>query len=363
MKKILISVSTLTGGGAERVASVWANELVDAGYDVSLLLYGRCENEYLVDDRVRICTVASDYPAFKAMSYIERLKRMRRIVKDISPDAAISFLPRMQIWMMVATFGRNLRRIETIRVSPWHINISTSIEKFLWKLTYLRADAVIFQTAEQAEFFSKSVRKKGVVVSNSITEKYTINPKQTYSERSRHFVAAGRITEQKNYPLMIEAFANAVKKHSDLHLSIYGVGEESYTAKLKELIGKLGVSDNVKLMGRSTDMLTVLQNADAFIMTSDYEGMPNALAEAMTVGLPCISTNCRTGPKDMIDDGVSGFLTKVGDVEEASEAIIKITEMSKDEAESMGSAAREKIMDLCGKEKSLNQLIKVIENK
>ena len=285
---------------------------------------------------------------------------MRKIVKEFSPDCVISFLPRMQIWMMGATFGKKLRRIETIRVSPWHIGVRSKIERFLWKLTYKRADAVILQTAEQGEFFSKSVQKKSVVISNPISEKFKDNPKREYS-CPQSFVAAGRITEQKNYPLMIEAFAKAAQSCPEIRLSVFGVGEKAYVEKVQALIDESGMTDRIVLRGRSEDVLSILRSSDAFLMTSDYEGMPNALLEAMVVGLPCISTDCRTGPKDMIDDGVNGYLVKTGDAESISRAIVKIAQMSDTEAEKMGSAAREKIIDICGTEKSLKRLVEVIE--
>jgi glycosyltransferase involved in cell wall biosynthesis len=121
------------------------------------------------------------------------------------------------------------------------------------------------------------------------------------------------------------------------------------------------MTDRIVLKGRSEDMLSILRSSDAFLMTSDYEGMPNALLEAMVVGLPCISTDCRTGPKDMIDDGVNGYLVKTGDAESISRAIVKMAQMSDTEAKKMGSAAREKILDICGTEKSLKRLVEVIE--
>jgi glycosyltransferase involved in cell wall biosynthesis len=103
---------------------------------------------------------------------------------------------------------------------------------------------------------------------------------------------------------MIKAFSKACEKNKDIHLSIYGTGEDSYIAKLKELIKEYDVQGKIELMGRTSNVSEVLKNADAFLMTSDYEGMPNALLEAMATGLVCISTDCRTGPKDMIDNGI-----------------------------------------------------------
>ena len=361
MKKVMISVTTLTGGGAERVVSVWANQLVSVGYDVSLLLYGRSENEYSIDNSVKIYTVADTYADYKQLGYFERLKRMRSLVKKVSPEVVINFLPRMQIWMMMATFGLKMRRIETVRVSPWVYDKINAGERYLWKFCFNLADATIVQTAEQAEYFNKKVQRNCVVIPNPVSKQNVDNPKEVYSDKQVNFVAAGRITEQKNYPLMINAFKIAKAKCPDLKLSIYGTGEDSYIAKIQQIIDENALSEDVKLMGRTTDMLTAFRGADAFLMTSDYEGMPNALLEAMATGLPCISTNCRTGPRDMIDDGENGFLVKVGDAESVAKAIIKVADMKKNEASNMGQSAREKILKLCSEKNSLECLISIIE--
>ena len=362
MKKILIAVTTLTGGGAERVASVWANQLVRAGYDVGMLIYGRSQQEYPVDSNVEILTIADSYADYKKMGYFKRLRCMRKLLRSFSADAVISFLPRMQIWMMLATFGLKLHRVETVRVSPWNIGISNRFEKKLWLRCFKKSDKVIFQTAEQGEFFSAKIQRKGVVIPNPMSDQYRDNPKEEYSDKIKKFVAAGRITPQKNYPAMIEAFSRVVEKHPGISLSIYGAGDDAYAKKIQEIIDSFELTDKVKLMGRTTDMLSVLKNADAFLMTSDFEGMPNALAEAMLIGLPCLSTNCRTGPKDMIKDNENGYLVKVGDIDSISSGIEKTASMDSMQAEKMGRAARATILEMCSEEKSLKKLIDVIEN-
>lgn len=362
MKKVLIAVSLLTGGGAERVVSVWATQLAQKGYDVSLLLYGRSEDEYFVDDRVKIYTIANDLESYKALGYLQRFKRMRKIVKSIQPDVVISFLQRIQIWMGAATFGMKVKRVETVRINPWKSYENGGFEKKLWHNCFKKADTIIVQTGEQAEYFNEKLQKKCVVISNPIAERYCKNPKEEYSKQICKFVAMGRVTEQKNYPVMIEAFAKAKKQCPEIELAIYGTGEPSYAQSLQELIEKYGVSDCVKLMGRIPDTLPALKTADAFLMTSDFEGLPNALIEAMTVGLPCISTNCRTGPRDLIDDGENGFLTRVGDVDDIAAAIVKVAALTEQQAETMGKKAREKTLSTCSEEESLKKLIQIIEN-
>ena len=360
MKKVLLSITTLFGGGAERVVSVWANQLSHHGYDVSILLYGRSEGEYPVDNSVKIHTVADTYEDYQKLSYFERLKKMRKIVKKIKPDIMINFLPRMQIWMMLATLGMKLNRVETVRVSPWEICKNNKYERFLWKKCFSIANKVIVQTAEQAEYFSKKIQKKCFVIPNPIAEQYRDNEKITYSTKNKEFIAVGRIMLQKNFDMLIRAFSKAVQTYPDIKLSIFGVGD--IEDKLKELITQLNMQENIKLMGRSNKVLEELLCRDVFLMSSDFEGMPNALAEAMATGLVCVSTDCRTGPKDLIDNGVNGFLVPTGDEAKMLEAIIKLAQMPKEESEKVGKAARNKILSFCSEENSFNRLVDLIEN-
>ena len=359
MKKILLSITTLFGGGAERVVSVWANQLSRNGYDVSVLLYGRSENEYPVDDSVKIHTVADNYEDYQKLSYFNRLKKMRALVKKIKPDIMINFLPRMQIWMMLSTLGMRLNRVETVRVSPWVVCKNNKYERFLWRKCFAKANKIIVQTAEQGEYFNKKTQKKCVVIPNPISEQYRENGKIAYSDENKEFVAVGRIMIQKNYDMMFRAFAKALDKKPNLKLSIFGVG--NLESELNDLISELNMQENIKFMGRSSNISQELLKRDAFLMSSNYEGMPNALAEAMATGLVCISTDCRTGPKDLIDEGVNGFLVPTGNEEKMAEAIIKVAEMSKEESEKMGKAARNKVLNFCSEQNSYNRLVDLIE--
>lgn len=361
MKKILLAIGSLTGGGAERVVSVWANQLSRKGYEVSVLVYGRSEGEYPIDNSVNIVSIAPTNSQFLKLSYFERLKRMRTSIKGIAPDITINFLPRMQIWMMFATFGMKLKRVETVRVSPWVICRNSKLEKFLWKNCFPKADKVIVQTAEQADFFSKKVQKKCVVIPNPVAEQYRENSKTSYKEKNEEFIAVGRITSQKNYEMMFKAFAKVAQKSPNIRLSVFGTGE--LEESLNSLISELDMNQNIKLMGRSDNIPQELHSRDVFLMSSDFEGMPNALAEAMATGLVCVSTDCKTGPKDLIDDGKNGFLVPTGDVDKFTEVIGRICDMTKTESEKLGKAAREKILSFCSEENSFNRLVGLIEEK
>lgn len=361
MKKVLISITTLFGGGAERVVSLWANALYEKGYDVSLLIYGRSEGEYPIHENIKIHTVAENYSQYQQLGYFERLKRMRRIVKEVHPDVLINFLPRMQIWMMFATMFMKLRRVETVRISPWQVANRRKSEAFLWKMCFRRSSEVIIQTKEQGEFFSEKIQRKCWVIPNPIGQQYIDHSKESYGEHARYFMAAGRIAKQKNYPMMIRAFGMMHQKYPDTRLSIFGTGDQRYLATLQALIEELSLQECVTLEGRSDNISQELCKRDVFLMTSDFEGMPNALAEAMATGLVCVSTDCRTGPKDLIQQEKNGFLVPVGDVERLAEVMEEIAQMDRTCMEQIGQRARASVLELCSEEKSLMKLIELIE--
>ena len=158
---------------------------------------------------------------------------------------------------------------------------------------------------------------------------------------------------------MIDAVKQVSKNFDDVTLDIYGVGELEQS--LNDYIKDIGMENIIKLKGRSSELYNVYKETDLYVMSSDYEGMPNALAEAMAIGLPCISTDCKTGPRDLIDDGKNGYLVPCGDVKALAQKIELIFSMSADEQRTLGERARNKIIEFCGEENSLNKLIELIE--
>ena len=360
MKKVLFAITGLGGGGAERVVSVWSGQLAERGYDVAVFTYVRGENEYKISDKVKRLTITDSKDEYLSSGYFKRLKRMRKIIKEFAPDTIISFLPRMQIWMMLATVGLKCDMIQTVRISPWHYHPG-KVTNFLWERCFRKADKVLLQSNDQKPFFSKRVQKKCYIVPNPLNTVYAENSKNSYSDKTIKFIANGRLSAQKNYFLMIDAFYEASKKNPDITLDIFGAPCDLSLADLQSRIDNYGISDKIKLRGWTADVLSELLTHDAFIMASDFEGMPNALAEAMAVGLPCISTDCKTGPRDLIDDKENGFLVEVGNKDALADAIEKIASFSKEEAKTIGVSARNKVLSLCSEDNSLKKLIELIE--
>lgn len=359
-KKVTIAVGRLSGGGAERVATVWANELVKRGYEVSLLVGFRVDDEYEVNSKINIYSTSRNNTDFLQLSYVQRIVKMRRILIKIAPHYIISFLPKMQVYMMLASAGTGIKRIETIRVNPWKVTGLNIILKKIWKLCYRTSYKIILQTEDQAPFFSKYNQKKCVVIPNPISEKYINNYKNNQEEKVTKFIAVGRLNYQKNYEMMIKAFSNVSKDIPYLQLHIFGTGTNEYTEKLKTMIKQENAEQNVFLMGRSLKIEKEYKKNDVFLMSSDFEGLPNALMEAMASKLVCICTDCKTGPRDLIKSGNNGVLVPVGDMEGFAEAIRLSINMTKSQRENMAESARNKIMSYCSLERCTDLLCKIL---
>lgn len=359
-KKIGIAIHSLAHSGAERVAASWASYLAKQGHNVFVVMYGHSEVTYDLGESVRVIPVAEDRETYFRMPIFKKLQAIRKIIKRENPEILLSFLPKMQITMMLATWGMKIKRIETVRNNPW-TDTDVAGKRPLWDLCFRRSDAVIVQTQEQAQYFPQKLQKKITVISNPISKEFADRKKVYKDARITKFVSVARINQQKNYPMMIRAFAKAVKQDLRYTLDIYGAGSPEAIQNLQTLVGQLGMEQNIKLCGWKKNISEMLPGYDAFLMSSNYEGMPNALAEAMATGLVCLSTDCKTGPKDMIDSGVNGYLATTGSEESFEEGIRKIMQMDLAQCTAMGAAAREKILTMCSEENTLVRLNQLIE--
>lgn len=360
MKRVLIALPSLTGGGAERVASVWASMLAERGYDVSVLVFYRAENEYELSRNVKVFAVCDTLREYLKLSYFRRYRIIRKAVKAVSPCTVISFLPSVQVWIMFASLGLKAKRIDTIRINPWRIGLKRGAY-LLWKLCYRTTDAIILQTPDQKPFFDFTAPDKCVIIPNPVSDSFVESYQRITAEHVTRFIAAGRISPQKNYEMMIRGFAKAHAEHPEIVLDIFGAGEEGYKTSLKELIHTLLMDDVIFLHERSASIQEEYLKSDVFLMTSDYEGMPNALAEAMASRLICVSTDCLTGPRSLIDPSENGFLIPTGDSDALSDAISQVLTMQYDDRVQMAEAARQKAVSFCSRENSLLQLCKLLD--
>lgn len=323
MKKILFILPSLSNGGAEKVVSRISSSLSEKDYDISILNFYKCNNEYSIGFKVkRILLLNGDENDYKKINKFKILRLIRKKVKEISPDEILCFLNQASILVALSLiFTKYFNKITfTERANPKYSNkiiikIKYFIQKFVGK--------IIVQNNGQLQLLSKIEKKKAFVIANPVDDKY-LNFEKKLNDEPKHIISIGRLTDQKDYTLAIKVFNNVLKKYPDLIYHIYGKGEDK--EKIEKLIEELNIKDKVVLEGFTTDINKVYENADIYLMTSKYEGMPNALAESMAVGIPSISTNCEFGPSDLISDDNMGILVNEHSVEAVENALINMIE-------------------------------------
>lgn len=303
-KRYLFFVGTLGNGGAERVISILSSQMAERGMDVEVLTYYDRPVFYKVNPKVKITAVEK---CTGKNSKIANLLWIRKYFRE-NAKIVISFLAPFNIMALVAKFGTGVPMIVADRNDPTKVPTNTVVRK-LRDYLYMFADSVVLQTEKNKAYFNRIVQKKSVVIYNPVDMKeYAEAALKTPKEKK--VVTAGRLMKQKNQKMMIDAFSSVLKEYPDYQLIIYGEGP--YREELEAHIQQLGVSERVLLPGSTTQLYDSIKSAEIFLLSSDYEGMPNALIEAMCMGLPVISTKV-SGATDLISHSENGLLVELDD--------------------------------------------------
>lgn len=310
--KIGIIIGSIGYGGAERVAVRLASWFEKCGHDISIFTTKNApQNEYSVPDSIKRYQCVTD------KGRLQLVLSLRENIKKEGPSAVIVMGTPMCVYAVPALAGLGIPFIVSERSSPQNANIKSSTRVLSRKLMNM-ADYFVFQTTDAKGFFSEKIQRRSTVIANPIVaEEFTTPYTQ---ERDEKIVAVGRLIKEKNYPMLISAFEIVSKIHSQYRLEIFGDGPEK--ENIQKLIDTKGLQSKVKLMGLRSDLLKCINDASLFIMSSDFEGMPNALIEAMALGLACVSTDCPCGgPADLIENGVNGILVPVSNVDSLAKAV------------------------------------------
>lgn len=336
--KIVLLIDHLSGfGGAQRVITNIANRMTEKGNEVEFILTGNNKScVYQLDNRIKINLIQDS--SVKRMSKIKKIKKIRQTIKKTQTDVVISFLTMVNIIAIISNAGLDIPIIISERNDP---DRCSKIEKLLSRLFYRFAQCVVVQTDCIKEKISRYYKKNIEVIGNPLVNH---GVEKTIYERTKRVIAVGRLNKQKNYTLLLEAFSKVILNYKDYCIDIYGVGKEEES--LKKKCHELGIEKNVFFKGNKSDVITCEPDYEFYVLSSDYEGMPNALAEAMSVGLPCISTNCDGGgAAALIKNEKNGLLVEKNNIDELERAMLRYIE-NPDFAKQMGNEAKRIKVDL-----------------
>jgi GalNAc-alpha-(1->4)-GalNAc-alpha-(1->3)-diNAcBac-PP-undecaprenol alpha-1,4-N-acetyl-D-galactosaminyltransferase len=322
-KNIVIVVSAMNMGGAQRVASILCNQWSKNGHAVTLIVTfsGESINHYQLNDNVVLKYLNNNplLPKNKLFNLVWKLIYLRRIIKSQNPDLVISFLARVNVASSLAMIGIKSPLIICERTWPPFASLNNKL-LWLYRILFRGVDTIIVQTEKSKAWLTNNFPHNNVnIIPNPavypvpLSNERLISPNSIISQNKNVILASGRLHKFKQFDLLIRAFMQLKDKHPDWYLVILGDGEES--DNLNSITVELGLTDRVFFPGSVGNISEWYERADLFVLSSIVEGFPNVLLEAMTYGLPCISFDCDTGPRDMIQNGVNGILVNPSDKE------------------------------------------------
>ena len=320
VKRIAILIAHLGNGGAERVSVNLANGFQKMGHEVHMIVFHTVPPEYYLDTQIKMHYLEGKKGAEKRI--YKKILNLRKMLYEIQPDAVIELGFAIKYILMGGLLNK-YNYILSMRNDPamWNKQ-SKSVFKYFRNYYFGHAKYVVFQTEDAKNYFKKKIRDKGVVIPNMIKEDL---PAPFSGEREKVVTTFCRLNLQKNIPMMLKAFKIFSDTHPEYLLKIYGRGEEE--ENLKQFADSLGIAEKVQFCGFNSNVHEAIKGAMMYVNSSDYEGISNAMLEALGIGLPTICTDCPPGGARMfIRSGENGFLVPVGDHEALAESMGKVAD-------------------------------------
>lgn len=298
--KLTFVTSTLHAGGAERVISLLANSFCQKGYEVEIVCINKHLVFYPIDEKVKVWFAEDEV---KSPSILKKVFWLRNHIKKDRPDVVIAFMLEVYCVTLASLIGVSVPVISSERIDPHFFGRAKSLLRWL---LLRRTTHLVVQTARIKDFYSAKLQSRTTIIPNPVTDKvFSLTP----TLKQKRIIAVGRLAYQKNYPMMFRAFAKVHHDFPDWQLVVYGNGPQK--DEIRGVIERLGMEGHIILAGKSDHVVEEMNKSSLFVMSSDYEGMSNALLEAVCVGLPVISTDV-SGARDLITEGVNGYIVPVG---------------------------------------------------
>lgn len=327
--KILFTFTGLGNSGASKMIAWVANQMAAKGHQVYMVTLFSGNRTQVLDESIKVYSLKNMRSKSRlvrnTLGMAKTILQFHKKVRDIKPDIVVSFLDSVSyVYLPIGHWFTKSKFVVSERVDPYsyHGNIA-KLRFFLMKF----ADGFVFQTEGARKFFEKypEIHSDSVVIPNPVVLKETVremrNRIPSYNERDNRIVTVGRLSlRQKRQDVLLEAFRIFHEKHPEFILEIYGSGQDM--TRIQDIIDTSGLSDCARLMGSTDKVEESIFRASAFVLSSDYEGIPNALIESMSVGVPSVSTDCSPGGAALlIKDGENGFIVPRGDAAAIAEKL------------------------------------------
>ena len=298
--KLTFVTSTLHAGGSERVMSLLANTFAQKGYEVEIVCINKHLVFYPIDEKVKVWFAEDEV---KSPCILKKVFWLRNHIKNDRPDVVIAFMLEVYCVTLASLIGVSVPVISSERIDPHFFGRAKGLLRWL---LLRRTTHLVVQTVRIKDFYSAKLQSRTTIIPNPVTDKvFSLTP----TLKQKRIIAVGRLAYQKNYPMMFRAFAKVHHDFPDWQLVVYGNGPQK--DEIRGVIERLGMEGHIILAGKSDHVVEEMNKSSLFVMSSDYEGMSNALLEAVCVGLPVISTDV-SGARDLITEGVNGYIVPVG---------------------------------------------------
>ena len=315
-KRIAVVVSAMNLGGAQTVVSILSSRWADLGHNVTIIctFSGEKDLHYKINNRINLIYLDqdADFAKRKWLNLFSKLIKLRKAIKKNEPDIVVSFLTRVNIASAAAMLGTRIPLIICERSWPPFLRLNK--KRFWFYRMLLRGvSCIVVQTEKSKDWLRlRCPMMNACVIPNPVQDTVegsayrSLSPESVLRPTRKVILASGRLHEVKQFDILVRAFSLIATDYPECDLVILGEGEEREI--LEKLCGELKLNERIFLPGPVGNVTDWYQRADIFVLSSQLEGFPNVLLEAMSQGLPCISFDCDTGPREMIINGHNGIL-------------------------------------------------------
>ena len=321
--KLLLYLGSLAKGGAEHVAVNLAQYFNDQGWQVCILTKLKADEEYDIPVGVtrRLADLTeTELSKSRVVNLHKRVSKLQSIFREIEPDIIVSFIGKNNFMAITAAKPLNIPVVVCVRSAPER-EYKKKMMHLLVNPMFKKSAGIVLQTQEAMNFFRPEIREKSIILPNSVNPVFM--KKRFCGQKRDTIITVGRLDDNKNQILLIRAFLLIAEEFPTFELILYGDGPSR--TKWEKIVNESANRTRIHFKGLVSDVQDKINEDRIFVLPSIMEGMPNALIEAMALGLSVISTDCPCGgPRDLLGDNENGLLVPVEDANAMANAIREI---------------------------------------